>query len=172
MSAHIGVHYPPWRRTRLEKLQSLFGVDFFKDKKVLEVGAGLGLIGKHIRDIWDADVYFTDGRIELVRQINSPNAVLIDHDHDWKLPHTFDFIIHWGTLYHLDNWKNDLRITVDHLKSGGILAYEGEILDSSEDEEVKVGEAAQVDGQVTQERRADDDSQGLRGDSGVAGRET
>jgi len=140
MSAHNGVHYPPWRVTRLKKLESLFGAEFFAGKKILEIGAGLGIIGAHIRDNWGGDVYFTEGRSELVEKINSSKAFLVDHDDFWSLPYKFDFIIHWGTLYHLDEWKADLEITVSHLTPDGILAYEGEILDSAEDEEVKVNE--------------------------------
>lgn len=140
MSAHDGVHYPPWRTTRLNKLESIFGSKFFAGKRILEVGAGFGKIGAHIRDNWNGDVYFTEGRSELVDRINSSKAFQVDHDSLWSLPYTFDFIIHWGTFYHLDNWKDDLEITTFHLKFGGILAYEGEILDSSADEEVKVNE--------------------------------
>lgn len=146
ISNHDLEHYVLWRKTRIAKLKRIFGIGFFKNKSVLELGAGTGLVGKFLRERWGANVTFTEGRVKLIQKIreNNPKSriVLMDHDLPWKLNKQFDFIIHWGLLYHLDNWQQDLMCAVKHLALDGILALESEVLDSNELEEIKVIEDA------------------------------
>lgn len=81
---------------------------------------------------------------ELVAEIcrSNPNRIVhqVNHENIWSIPKRFDFIIHWGLLYHLDNWRQDLGCALNHLKSDGYLSLESEVLDTSDDIEVKVDE--------------------------------
>jgi cyclopropane fatty-acyl-phospholipid synthase-like methyltransferase len=150
-SNHDHNHYTLWRKSRITKLEQIFGKEYFRNKSVLEVAAGNGKIGKFLCEEWGANVTFTDGRQALIDEIKQNNpesrAILVDHDAEWDLGERFDFIIHWGLLYHLDNWQQDLRCTINHLKLGGVLALESEVIDSSEDEEIKSNEPASMDDQ-------------------------
>jgi hypothetical protein len=60
-----------------------------------------------------------------------------------SLEKEFDIVIHWGVLYHLDNWKADLQISIRH---GKIIFLESEVCDSNDPEiEIKVNEPEQYD---------------------------
>lgn len=151
ISYHDNLHYTPWRKSRIAKLEQIFGASYFKGKSVLEVGAGFGLIGKYIQENWGAVVTFTDGRQHLVDRIQIENPTskvyLVNHERPWELNERFDFIIHWGLLYHLNKWREDLQYTVNHLKPLGVLSLESDLLDRFGDHEVKHGEAAEKDDQ-------------------------
>lgn len=152
ISSHAHSHYIAWRKSRINKLDQIFGKEFFRGKRVLEVGAGFGLIGKHLREYWGADVVFTEAREHLVNTIRMMNPKaevhMIDHENLWDLHQKFDFIIHWGLLYHLDNWKQDLFCTAAHLKPTGILSLESEILDRFGEVEEKLSEPTNEDDQA------------------------
>ena len=156
-TSHDQIHYILWRKTRIAKLEQLFGKEFFRNKRVLECGAGTGLIGKTLHNDYGANVSFTEGRSVFIPEIrkNNPDAAIhcINHEKSWYLGE-YDFIIHWGLLYHLDNWKNDLLSVFNSLPSGGILSIETEILDYDHIDEVKkpepVGDDQALDGQGTQ----------------------
>ena len=104
-------NYIEWRRTRIEKVESLFGKDFFKGKKMLELGCAMGHTGRHFEEL-GATVTFAEGRPEIVETIDKINPdskiIQLDQEHEWDLGERFDIIIHWGVLYHLDHWKEDL----------------------------------------------------------------
>ena len=122
-------HYIKWRETRINKLVSILGKDWFKGKTVLECACGLGHIGEEIMKL-GAVVTFAEGREIFVRETKKrlPNAevILLDQDTDWNLNRKFDLIIHWGLLYHLDNWKQDLANTVKH---ADIICFETVVMD-------------------------------------------
>jgi len=151
MSYHDQDHYVEWRRTRIAKLEQIFGREFFKGKTVLECGAGNGKIGKFLREEWGADVQFTEGRPELVAEIcrNNPGAIVhqVNHERPWGIG-KFDFIIHWGLLYHLNKWREDLAESVAHLNPGGVLALESEVLDYDDIREQKESEGVELDDQA------------------------
>jgi cyclopropane fatty-acyl-phospholipid synthase-like methyltransferase len=153
LSNHLQLHYNDWRLKRARKLESILGREFFPGKTVLEVGAGHGRIGKYFRETYGSTVEFTEGRIELIDTIRRLNegasAYLVDHDspQGWQLNNRYDLIIHWGLLYHLVNWNVDLESTVRHLKSGGILTLESEVVDSDSDITVPVREDTTLDDQ-------------------------
>jgi hypothetical protein len=151
VSNHDLEHYVEWRRTRIAKLEQIFGKEFFKGKTVLECGAGNGLIGKFLREEWGANVSFTEGRPELVATIcrNNPGAIVhqVNHEMPWHIGR-FDFVIHWGLLYHLNKWRNDITYTVNNVAPGGIMALESEVLDFDDIRELKEGEGVDLDDQA------------------------
>lgn len=113
----FGGHYDDWREKRINKIISIIGDDWFLGKKILELGCGWGDIGKHFKDM-GASVTFTDARNEHLTHVrkHSPNseAIQLDQDTNWNLQVNFDLIIHMGVLYHLSNWKQDLRCAFNH----------------------------------------------------------
>ncbi|KKL75414.1 hypothetical protein LCGC14_2055140 [marine sediment metagenome] len=110
-------HYNEWRKTRIAKLVSIFGKDFFDGKDILELGCGWGDIGEKFIEM-GATVTFCDVRQEHLDEVKKrmPNSIthMIDQDQPWNLDKKFDFVIHTGVLYHLSNWKQDLLCTLKH----------------------------------------------------------
>jgi hypothetical protein len=149
MSNHDFNHYHGWRASRTRKLDQIFGREYFRGKSVLECGAGTGLIGKFLREQWGAKVSFTEGRPELIERIERNNRhteiYLIDHDHPWHIPRRFDVIIHWGLLYHLRAWRNELTYAINCMDLGGVMLLESEVLDSDKDEEIEQVEKREDD---------------------------
>lgn len=99
-----------WNRARVEALTVALGAGWFPGKRVLDVGCGHGNNGRLIEKL-GAQVAFTDGRQFFVDFLigDGYEAYLVDHDTAWTVPGNFDLIVHWGLLYHLDNWKQDLE---------------------------------------------------------------
>lgn len=127
-------HYDEWRKKRILKMENIFSIDFFQNKKILEVGCGYGQIGQHFRNI-GSFVEFTEGREEHISYIKkyNPDSLVhnIDHDKEWNLNKKYDIVIHFGLLYHLTNWKQDLLCTFKHTD---LIILESEILDSLKDD--------------------------------------
>lgn len=120
----FGDWYNQWRLLRVCKLEQIFGIDWFKGKRILELGCGYGNIGLYFKDL-GADVTFADARQEFLdvvkRKCQTANTVLIDQDKEWDLNKKFDLIIHFGVLYNIKNWKQDLACA---LKQTQFLALE------------------------------------------------
>lgn len=101
--------YNQWRVKRVQKIEQILGKDWFQKKTVHELGCGFGNIGKYFKTL-GADVTFSDARLHI------PEAKIIDQDYSWALETPVDLIIHFGVLYHLRNWKQDLECTVQNCK--------------------------------------------------------
>jgi SAM-dependent methyltransferase len=134
-------HYAAWQQSRINKIISIFGQEFFKNKNILELGCGHGYIGKYFQDI-GANVTFAEGRQEHLDNIKSrmpeANTILLNQENDWNLEKEFDIVIHWGVLYHIDRWKEDLQTAIGH---GKIVFLESEVCDSDDPEiEIKATE--------------------------------
>jgi len=110
-------HYTDWRIKRFDKIISIFGEEFFKDKTMLELGAGFGENGKMFEEL-GAKVTYAEARKEhldvLLERNSQTETILLDQDRSWNLNRKFDIIIHWGVLYHLNNWKQDLTCALSH----------------------------------------------------------
>lgn len=134
----FGDVFNKWRIKRVRKLEKIFGVDWFKDKKILELGCGYGNIGLYFEAL-GADVTFSDANEDNlnVLKTKNPNAkiIRIDQDTEWKLNQTYDLIIHFGISYHLNNWENDLITSIKHCK---YLAYETAVSKFNDDTEFKI----------------------------------
>lgn len=124
-------HYRGWRPKRIQKIEQIFGKEFFKDKTILELACGYGDIGKHFKENLGAKVTFAEGREEHIPHIieNNPECEVIhlNQENPWQLEEKFDIIIHFGVMYHLENWKQDLECTLKH---SNLIILESEIADS------------------------------------------
>ena len=148
-------HYKGWQQRRIEKIEKIFGEDFFKDKSILELACGFGDIGKHFREKRGANLTFCEGRKEHLSYIqdNNPGSEVLqlDQETNWNLERKFDAIIHFGVMYHLDNWKQDLECTLKH---SDLIILESEIADSNNLIEKKVVDPDGYDQAINEKRIA------------------
>ena len=99
-------HYIDWRNKRINAVIERYGTDFFKGKKVLELGAGYGHIGKVFREQYGAIVTFTEARaqyLSVIKEMNPDSRVFaldLESINDIERLDDYDFIIHWGVMYH------------------------------------------------------------------------
>jgi hypothetical protein len=126
--------YIGWRETRINKIQQIFGKEFFKNKTVLELACGYGYLGKYFREELGSIVTFAEGQRSYLEEIEKLNPgldtseiICLDQDKPWSLNRKFDVIVHFGVMYHLDNWKQDLECTANHTD---LIILESEIFDS------------------------------------------
>ena len=135
----FGDHYNTWRQTRIQKVESLFGKEFFKNKTMLELGCGYGDIGMHF-DGLGAKVTFAEGRQEHIdvfkKRYPDKEIIQLNQEFPWDLERKFDIVIHWGVLYHLNNWQQDLLSLSRHTN---LIFLETEVCDSdNEDIDLKL----------------------------------
>jgi len=125
-------NYNDWQKARINKIEQVFGVDYFRDKTVLELACGYGDIGKHFRENRGAKVTFAEGREEHIPFVleNNPGSEVIhlNQEEPWQLDRNFDVVIHFGITYHLDNWRQDFESAINHASDAMI--FESEIADS------------------------------------------
>jgi SAM-dependent methyltransferase len=125
--------YVGWRSVRIEKILQVFDKNFFKDKSVLELGCGHGHIGKHFTEKFGSIVTLAEGDPAFIENIRNNNrnseVIVLDQDKPWDLKKKFDVVIHWGVLYHLDNWQQDLDCACKHTD---LLFLESEVADSDD----------------------------------------
>lgn len=131
-----------WNLSRLNKLARILGPGWFEGKSVLEVGSGHGMNGRALI-VAGANVTFTDGRalhVDFLKSLGL-NAHVMDQDKDWAIDGVFDrrfspnhmvwfdLVVHWGVLYHLENWRQDLKCALEHTS---LMCLETEIVDSDD----------------------------------------
>ena len=113
-----------WRLYRVKKLVQVFGIEWFKNKKILELGCASGNIGLALQAL-GADVTFADARSEnldsVIRKKSNVKTVLINQEQEWSINTKFDLIIHFSVLYNIKNWKQDIMCT---LSQGRYVALE------------------------------------------------
>jgi len=134
----FGEHYESWRMTRQAKIESIFGKEFFKGKTILELACGYGDNGMHFANL-GAKVTFAEGRQEHIdvfkQRYPDQEIILLNQEFEWDLQRKFDIVIHWGVLYHIDKWQQDLACAVKH---ANLIFLESEVCDSDdEDAELK-----------------------------------
>lgn len=104
-----------WKIRRIDKILELYGIDFFKNKSVLELGCGHGDIGAFFSEL-GANVLGLDGRIQNVnlsnlkyRKVNNFKCLQFNLENDFTEFGKFDLIINFGLLYHLKNVTDHLN---------------------------------------------------------------
>lgn len=94
-------HHPEWQTNRLIYLEQTYGHDYFKNKRILELGSYNGSISNVLYE-WGANTTCLEGRQENVDEINKTfphlNAKVFNSDTDeWPLG-SFDIIVNWGVV--------------------------------------------------------------------------
>lgn len=131
-------HYTDWNKKRIATILDYYGVDFFKGKKVLEVGCGWADMGAYFHSI-GADVTVSDAREEHINVIKERHpelkAFVVDsEDTEWKYPEEkYDIIIHFGVLYHLANPDESIKLVSEHCDT---LIIETLVFDSDDPEKI------------------------------------
>ena len=107
--------YENWRVRRCTKILEIYGVDYFKNRKVLELGAGHGDIGAFFAEL-GADVLCLDGRIQNVniarlkhRKVPNVKFEQFNLERDFSPFGRYDLIINFGLVYHLRNVDSHLK---------------------------------------------------------------
>ncbi|NNM72026.1 class I SAM-dependent methyltransferase [Enterovirga aerilata] len=101
------VSYAYWRIKRINKILEIYGEDFFRGKRILELGSGLSDIGAFFADL-GAEVLCLEGRQETVRlarlkhrKVDRLRIEQHDLEQDFSRFGRFDLLIHFGLLYHI-----------------------------------------------------------------------
>jgi 2-polyprenyl-3-methyl-5-hydroxy-6-metoxy-1,4-benzoquinol methylase len=107
--------YDFWRVKRFDKLLEIYGIPYFKGRRILELGAGHGDIGAFFAEL-GAEVLCLDGRIQNVnfaslkhRKIPNIRFEQQNLEHDFSRFGRFDLIINFGLIYHLQNVDEHLK---------------------------------------------------------------
>lgn len=113
--------YEEWYSNRVNKIVDILGKDWFAGKSILELGACYGDIGLSLHKL-GAKVHFTDVREENLTHITTrlaqynitPETTILNQNYRYDLKRKYDLILHQGLLYHIENWKQDLRCALQH----------------------------------------------------------
>ncbi len=134
-------HYVPWRRSRLRVLVRYFGRDWFRDKRILELGCGYGHMGMCLAYL-GADVTFSDARqdhldnlAEFWPTVPDDRIICANLEREWPFKGHWDLILHQGLLYHLHKWEFGLERAA---KCCDNMVLECETLDSNNPSQLKV----------------------------------
>ena len=114
-------HYYEWRARRVRKAIKVIGRSRMAGLRVLELGCGYGDIGIAL---WQAGakVTFSDARQEHLDELmlrypeiaRQERVFQIDQEKPWSLDQRYDLVIHFGLLYHLQNWRLSLDRSLAH----------------------------------------------------------
>ncbi len=115
------IFYENWTNNRIQKITSIFGESWFANKKILELGCAHGDIGKHFLKL-GADVTFSDANEEFLAGIVSDlepynfraTTIKLDQNKKYDLQQSYDLVLHLSVLYHIENWKQDLKCAMKH----------------------------------------------------------
>lgn len=137
----ITSYHPEWQKKRILWILEKFPVEFWKDKRVLELAPCNGVIGDFFRSL-GAKALCVEGRRENIEDIanNFPGLDVVQGDLDtvdWPYGQ-FDIIINFGLFYHLENFhKEHLINCINNCK---LLLFESLIFDSAQSEMYRTDE--------------------------------
>ncbi|MFH0921495.1 MAG: methyltransferase [Fibrobacterota bacterium] len=127
--------YDEWRMKRVNKMLEIFGIDFFKNARILELGSGFGETGAIFAEL-GANVLCLEGRQQSVNVAkllyrNLSNFRCEQHNLEDDFSHfgRFDLIIHFGVLYHLQEPKVNLHYC---MKCSDRIILESAVVDSQD----------------------------------------
>jgi hypothetical protein len=113
--------FDQWKKNRVNKIVNIFGKDWFPGKKIHEFGCAHGEVGEELLRL-GAEVDFSDVREENLDEIHKrfknnnyiPNTQILDQNKPYELKRHYDLLLHFGLLYTLPNWKQDLECAMKH----------------------------------------------------------
>ena len=129
--------YLEWNQKKIKAIIDHYGVDFFKGKRILDLGCGHGDIGAAFFRL-GAEVTSVDARDDHLKIVKKKHHGLkllqIDLDKDWQFKQQqFDLIIDLGLLCHLKNYEKHLK---DICYSANHLVLETAVCDSQDPHKV------------------------------------
>jgi hypothetical protein len=128
-------YHSDWQINRINFILSKYPKEFFKGKRILEVGAYNGYIGAYFNAL-GAEVHCLEGRIENVVNIKNDypqiTAEVADLDSsEWKWGH-WDIIINFGLYYHLEKFHKQHLLNC--LNNCDLMFFETVVYDSFDSE--------------------------------------
>jgi hypothetical protein len=132
MSRTFCKKYDEWNKSRFFGIKKYIKEEYFNSKTLLELGCGHAHNGNSFHEL-GSKVSSCDARVEHVEIAKElyPHIKLFVMDCDQiKINQTFDIILHWGLLYHLNEIENHLKIITSKCD---ILLLETEVSDSNDD---------------------------------------
>ena len=124
-------YHSDWQQNRINFILSKYSKEFFKGKRILEVGAYNGYIGAYFSTL-GAEVHCLEGRVENATNIKNDYPMIsvevVDLDSpDWNWGH-YDIIINFGLYYHLEKFhKEHLQNCINNCD---LMFFESVIYDS------------------------------------------
>ncbi len=129
--------YTIWRERRISCIIDFYGEEWFKDKKILEVGCGHAHVSAAFHRL-GAKVTCSDGRPEHGQIIANkfPHLPFVLHDcdsKDWPFEDRYDLIIHMGLLYHLQDPEHSIKQICKHCNN---LVIETTVMDHYDENKI------------------------------------
>jgi len=129
-------YHADWQNRRIGFMIGLYGYEFFKNKKILELGAFNAYIGNYFAVNCGADVTAVEGRQENVdviqRDYPAVKVICSDLDTpDWNFG-DYDIIINYGLCYHLQYHHREHLVNC--LNHCDMMFFESVIYDSFDPE--------------------------------------
>jgi len=128
-------NYDDWKVKRINKILDLYDIEWFKGKKILELGSGHGDIGAFLAAL-GADVMALDGRRKNVnfaklkhRNVENLKCLSCNLEQDFSQFGKFDLVINFGLLYHLKNAEKHLECC---FKAADEILFETVVCDSTD----------------------------------------
>lgn len=111
--------YVDYRNKRVNAIKQYFGDDWFKGKKILELGCGFADVSSIFFNL-GAEITATDARVEHIKEVKKRypffKTEICDLDKEWKFNDYYDLIINIGLLYHLKNYEQLLINCCKHCR--------------------------------------------------------
>lgn len=129
-------YHPDWQKNRIDFILNFYSPDFFKNKKILELGSCNGYIGNYFAEVLKSDVTSVEGREENVNKIKGDYPLLkvecfnLDTD-EWNFG-KYDVIINFGLFYHLE--KHHEKHLTNCINNCDLMFFESVIYDSYDPE--------------------------------------
>jgi hypothetical protein len=129
-------YHSEWQNSRIKFILDLYEPEFFKSKKILELGAYNGYIGNYFAEVLGAEVTSVEGRQQNVSRMKEDypllNVECCDLDTDeWNFG-KHDIIINFGLFYHLEKYHEQHLINC--INNSRLMFFETVIHDSYESE--------------------------------------
>jgi len=113
--------FDQWKHNRVKKVVDVLGKDWFIGKDIHEFGCAHGEVGEEFLKM-GARVDFSDIRKENLDSLwdrlynigYKPKNRVVNQDSVYDLGKHYDLLLHFGTLYTLENWEQDLECAMKH----------------------------------------------------------
>jgi len=127
----VSNYHPDWQNNRLKYIISIYGINYFDGKSILDMGSFNGFFGANFKNM-GAKVHLVEGRQENVNNIKFKYSNISIEQYnldtpDWKFG-IYDIIINFGLYYHLQNYHKEFLINC--IQHCDLMFFETEIYDT------------------------------------------